>query len=534
MAYDAYGREGYAGSYEDYGDQGYNARELEGYDEQQVSQPGVVPEVVKTFVVYLYRHIREKNVNEIHHMYSASFAKLSDRLFQQQPWPPVEAIAPLVDNDHVFCLLYSEMCFRHLYAKLSPTLAQRCESWDTYCNLFQVIVHGNVNMLLPNQWLWDMVDEFCYQFQSFCQFRAKLKSRTEEELSLLRQCDQVWNVYGVLNYLQALIDKSAIIPILDQEAEGQGGSTFTSLDGMDPNGGSNVLRVLGYFSIIGLLRVHCLLGDYHTAVARLAPIELGRSGVFQRIIGCQITTLYYYGFASMMQRKYVDAIRAFNVILLSISKTKQFHEGTPQYEQILKKNEQMYALLAICLSLCPHTKLVEESVNVQLREKNGEKMQRMQRGDETAYDELFSYACPKFITPAPPDYDAPPANYNQDAYRLQLKMFLQDVRQQQVMAGVRSYLRLYSSISLPKLATFLDIDEAALRTTLLTFKHKTHVVDADGSSDSSNTADVDFYINNDMVHTVDAKVTRRFGDLFIRHIIKFEEVTLELESLPVL
>jgi translation initiation factor 3 subunit L len=46
-------------------------------------------------------------------------------------------------------------------------------------------------MQLPNQWLWDMVDEFVYQFQSFCQYRAKMKNKTEQEIALLRQFDPV-------------------------------------------------------------------------------------------------------------------------------------------------------------------------------------------------------------------------------------------------------------------------------------------------------------------------------------------------------
>nr|VDD26986.1 unnamed protein product [Brassica oleracea] len=93
----------------------------------------------------------------------------------------------------------------------------------------------------------------------------------------------------------------------------------------------------------------------------------------------------------------------------------------------------MYALHAVCLSLCPQTELVDESVNSQLREKYGEKMMRMQRFDDEAfgvYDELFSYACPKFITPSAPSFEEPLVNYNQDAYRLQLKMFLYEVKQQ--------------------------------------------------------------------------------------------------------
>ena len=76
----------------------------------------------------------------------------------------------------------------------------------------------------------------------------------------------------------------------------------------------------------------------------------------------------------------------------------------------------MYALLAVTLSLCPQLKLVEETVNSQLREKYGEKMLRMQRFDDEAfalYDELFSYACPKFITPSASSYEEPLVNYNQ-------------------------------------------------------------------------------------------------------------------------
>ncbi len=57
------------------------------------------------------------------------------------------------------------MYFRHLYARCQPDLAQRIESWDNYSQLFGVLLSANVNMQLPNIWLWDMIDEFIYQFQ---------------------------------------------------------------------------------------------------------------------------------------------------------------------------------------------------------------------------------------------------------------------------------------------------------------------------------------------------------------------------------
>jgi translation initiation factor 3 subunit L len=69
-----------------------------------------------------------------------------------------------------------------------------------------------------------------------------------------------------------------------------------------------------------------------------------------------------------MIHRYVEAIHEFNKILLYILKYKQYHHKSPKYDQILKKNEQMYALLAVCLSLCPHNKLIDENVSNQLKE----------------------------------------------------------------------------------------------------------------------------------------------------------------------
>lgn len=157
-----------------------------------VYDPSYVPDSVKTFVSHLYRHIRDRNVYETHQMYEGGFTRLSDRHFRDTPWPPAESVAAHCDGDHVFLLLYRELWFRHAHARVQGlTPAQRAESWDNYCSLFSVVLQGVVNMQLPNQWLWDMVDEFVYQFQSFCQYRAKLKNKTHEEIALLKQYDQV-------------------------------------------------------------------------------------------------------------------------------------------------------------------------------------------------------------------------------------------------------------------------------------------------------------------------------------------------------
>ncbi len=49
---------------------------------------------------------------------------------------------------------------------------------------------GPVPLQLPEQWLWDIVDEFIYQFQSFYVWRLRVKTKTEEELVMLADGSQ--------------------------------------------------------------------------------------------------------------------------------------------------------------------------------------------------------------------------------------------------------------------------------------------------------------------------------------------------------
>lgn len=56
-----------------------------------------------------------------------------------------------------------------------------------------------------------------------------------------------------------------------------------------------------------------------------------------------------------------------------------------------------------------------------------------------------------------------PFYFLQDAYRLQLKLFLYEVKQQQLLSGIRTFLKVYSSISLAKLASYMEVDESKLR-----------------------------------------------------------------------
>uniref|UniRef100_A0A672NYQ5 Eukaryotic translation initiation factor 3 subunit L n=1 Tax=Sinocyclocheilus grahami TaxID=75366 RepID=A0A672NYQ5_SINGR len=488
------------------------------YEHQQTYH--VIPEVIKNFLQYFHKTISdlidqkvyelqanrvssesiEQKIYEIQDVYENSWNKLTERFFKTSPWPEADAIASLVGNDAVFLILYKKLYYRHIYAKVSggPTLDPRFESYYNYCNLFSYILNadGPAPLELPNQWLWDIIDEFIYQFQSFSQYRCKTAKKSKEEIEFLRNNPKIWNIHSVLNVLHSLVDKSNI----NGDPESVAGEY----------GRHSLYKMLGYFSLVGLLRRHSLLGDYYQAIKVLENIELNKKSMYSRVPECQITT-YYYRTRHMFQRT------------------------TYKYEMINKQNEQMHGLLAIALTMYPMR--IDESIHTQLREKYGDKMLRMQKGDLQVFEELFSFACPKFLSPVVPNYDNVHPNYHKEPFQQQLKVSAEEVQQKAQLSTFRSFLKLYSTMPVAKLAGFLDMSEQEFRIQLLVFKHKMkNLVWTSGISaldgEFQSASEVDFYIDKDMIHIADTKVARRYGDFFIRQIHKFEELNRTLTKMP--
>tara|TARA_B100001121_G_C18658469_1_gene607638 strand:+ start:75 stop:1589 length:1515 start_codon:yes stop_codon:yes gene_type:complete len=490
----------------------------------------MVPDLVQQFVVYLYRHIRERNLHEIYTMYDNSWNKLSDRYFKTKPWPTVETVSHLVNNDHVFCLLYREMYHRHLCTKRPPTLQQRADSWETYCSLFDIILNSDLNMLLPNVWLWDMVDEFVYQFQSFCQFRGKLQTKKPEELEFLAQNSQIWSALGVFNYLQALVDKSKV---LQQLAEKGDAFLLETENYTAHTATSNVLPVLGYLALVGLLRMHTLLGDYHGGLQAVKALNLDHANTFvSKIARCHISAHYHTGFCLMMLRRYRESTSVVNEGLVFVGRVKQYLSKSAGYDLVLQKMEQMYAMLAIAVGLSPAgERALEESVSSNLAEKHREKIQRMQR--EAAlqtYEDLFTYCCPKFVTAGPPDYSDVSKNVHQEAYKLQLKMFLKLVHQDPKLPVLRQYLKLYTSIPLVKLASLMDMPVESLEKLLLALKTRSRDEGDAGEGTVGFSLDVDAASGETVVQVADDQAVKHTADFFLRHIAKMDSITQDLKK----
>jgi len=545
MNYDDYeqGYGGYEYNQYDYGDlhTGDPQRDIE-YDRQHFK----VPEMVKKFLQYFCSSLSDGLVFDLQNIYENTFPKLTEKFFDKRPWPDEEEVSHIVDNDPIFLILYKELYYRHIYARVpgGPSLEQRFSSFYNYCDLLNYILSAKepVPLELPDQWLWELVDEFVYQFQSFSQYRARLISNQdkENELDFIKKNNEVWNVLSVLNVLHSLVDKSNIKRQLEVYASGGDPDSVAG-----DFGRHSLYKMLGYFSLVGLLRLHSLLGDYYQAIKVLENIELHKKSQYSHVPACQISTSYYVGFAYMMMRRYADAIRTFSSILLYIQRTKQlFQTRTYQNDQINKQTEQMYHLLAICLVL--HPQCVDESIQQVLREKNyHEKMYKMQYGDLDEFEACFIFACPKFLSPAPPMH--PQDDYVKEAMKHQTQVFMDEVRQQKMIPTIRSYLKLYTTLPLSKLASFMygqdrngDMEKniQELRIHLMCFKHKMkNIVWTKGTSGLEGTfqsgSELDFYIDNDMIHIADTKVAPPYGDFFIRKIHKFDELNRKLQSIKI-
>lgn len=539
--------------------------------QQAAAALAAVPEQVRKYIVLFSQAVQNNNTQDISSAYEGSWNRLTEKFYQRSEWPEAEVIAPLVNNDSKFLMLYRELWFRHVYSRLSPDGEDRFSSYDSYCDFFNYVLNsdGPVPLELPPQWLWDIVDEFIYQFQSYSQWRNRVANKSEDELQLL-QDGGVWSSYSVLNVLYSLIQKSRITEQLiaakehqqqasaraegdaDADEAGAGSSTDVAVE----FGAKPLYKMLGYFSIIGLLRVHVLLGDYTLALKMLDHIELGNkkmsgaggAGLVNRVTACHVTAYYYVGFAYMMLRRYPDAIKSFTHILIFTMRLRQYHTRSYQYDQINKTVDRMYALLAMCCALCP-TRL-DENIQNTMRDKYGEHLSKMLRGNDdsiASFEELFLYACPKFITSNSPPYHDSEAldEYIKrptmgDPAQHQLRIFLADVRAQLSNANIRSFLRLFTTLGTAKLSTFLDIDEEELTEVLMQLKSCTRspIWTGEGSlldsSEVVNTSDLDFFIDgkDSMIHISESRAGRRYAEWFKRNSVRMHDVLAGIQGKP--
>lgn len=466
-----------------------------------------IPSPVQEFLTCLYRKYTEKSIYDMILLYDNSFYRLSEKYYSKDSWPCPDIVSELLHNDPLFTALYKELYYRHIHVRLSPTMEQRSGSFRQYSILFQLLLDVPNDFILPNQWIWDIFDEYLYQFQTY---QSILCKNSKSKSDTLEQSDTliIWDHQSVLNVLSRFVDKSNIHHYLGENDQYES-PTFT--------------RNMGYFALISMLRLYVLMGKFPDALTLIHGLDLGKRDIIPRVISCQLATFHYSGVAYLLSGRYLDSIKSFTSVLAFI-RPKQFQSSskTRFYDHMMKKADQMYALLAICTFIFPFK--LEDNIQATLKEKFGDEMTRLHNGDiRKILEDLFCFGTPKFVSPS------------NNPMEFHFNNFYEAAKMQLRICSLRGYLVLYKSIPLEKLSKFVHQSIDDVKKLLVLFKRQilsTNNIDAieysqidedsllsQKYSHQINTG-FDFYMRDMIIYIVENRAPKRYHDYFTRHVQK--------------
>jgi len=529
-----------------------------------------LPANVKSFITSLRSALLSGNVGQLHNLYSTSFPRLTQEHYSQVEWPEVEVASILADGNDVFAIFYKELYYRHIYSRLTPNIDDRFTSYENYCAIFNYILNseGPVPVELPVQWLWDLVDEFVWQFSSFAHWRSKPQGKTEDEIALLAENPQVWSCYSVLNVLYSLIQKSKIQDQLKASKVGQDVEEVAGEYGNKP-----LYKMLGIYSMISLVRVHSLLGDYTLALKMLDDVDMKKLPT-RDVPAAHVSVHYYVGFSYLMLQRYNDAI-------YHLSKGYLFHAGPKRgnrfgsnaasSDAVAKQADRMLALLAVAHALSPtkwdDSREVREARDA-LRgsEKYNEQFEVMSRAGEASlpvFEEVFKYGAPKTISPNSPPYNDPSLlEAYPDTVQHTINLFMGEIKNLIQLPDLRTLLKLYTSISLDKLATLTNKDKDELVVQLMLLKGNMKIVKwtetaaSAGAAGSAGAEEGDatpaggassggllngeelvvgnlgFSIDNDTISITETRRTRQFAGRFLSQGLATKQILDQLKGRP--
>ena len=181
--------------------------------------------------------------------------------------------------------------------------------------------------ILP-EWAFDILHEFVYQFQGFCQFRTALHASAVkhnllgpvdpntgeptllnnpkaphhivENVQTLQQGKDAWAVETVLYYLHRLVTI-----------------------GTNPKCTVPAYQYLGIFASVTLSRLECLLTDYTASLAAMGPILENQTVIFKSneaestkrpievvhgVFAARLSLAYHAAISFFMLRRYKDAV----------------------------------------------------------------------------------------------------------------------------------------------------------------------------------------------------------------------------------
>jgi translation initiation factor 3 subunit L len=280
---------------------------------------------------------------------------------------------------------------------------------------------------------------------------------------------------------------------------------------------TNQKQLLACFALVSLSRVYAITGDFFSSLAMLAPVPLNRSMAVTRVFSCFLCLYYHMGLSYLMTRRYLDALRTFSTVLNAALRFKRRISKGP-LDSIGGYTDKMFALVTIAYAISPQR--LDDLVLSVIKETYDEQLQLMQTSSGAPqFTEMFAIGAPNFIS----------LSLYGGKNEWISKLFLNDVSNRLKFGSIVSTLQLYSTISVGKLAKMIQVENSAVKEQLYEIKHLTHAPRWKGGSPSNGTFEsslnFDYYISQgSTIHISEVKIPRRYGEYFLRHIQRFDEL----------
>ncbi|EAN32530.2 RNA polymerase I-associated factor PAF67 family protein [Theileria parva strain Muguga] len=507
----------------------------------------IEPEVVD-FLVRLHDNLYRKNAEALKNLYEQELNVITDKYFKSSRWPSISDVAGFYSQSgrfhNLIMALYAEIYYRHAFYLGEASYEDRVDSWNKYVRLLTYFIEecnkpegseGLSGLTIPSSWVWDMLDEFVYQLQESCHWKIRFCSSTgsigydttdtkSEIEQRIKETVGIWCVPVALELLHELANN----PMFKSACQS---SKDVHLDTTSLN------YQLGYFASICLLRLHVLLGDYYTSLTMASNVDLSPRSLYWKIPACNVTLIYYLGFAFMMLRRYNDAIRILSQLLIFLTKQRSYLVSQSyQQSAMSKQTEKMYLIIILC-HVTTRIKL-DETVIQTIKEQYSNKFYQLQVDNEDSFRDVFHKACPKFIDPAGPSLKLTESPTVNEPLQRQVQIFLEEINKQRKVNEIYSYAKLYHNISLKKLGVLMNAgdDPEVLRSQILCAKHHvrqfvsnsfslyhTNLLQTFGDRD-------DLYIDQNVLHIKSKKNQKIYAEYFLQQINKCKQTLNNLQS----
>lgn len=298
-------------------------------------------------------------------------------------------------------------------------------------------------------------------------------------------------MYSALNALHSLVDKSKINTLVELNA------CHDPLATADMFGRNSLDRMLGYFSLIGLLLCHSLLSDYYSAIRVVENVDFdrlshnvpARPGSRLSADHVLLRELRVHDDAPFCGRNsrhfdHPGVLATHSPTASQSSRVSAGHDREAD-RSIVRAVEHSSGRVSVTRRRIDHGRTAGEYVD---------STAKMLRGEVEEFEIAFRFASPTFLSCTnvlSMAADAGDKITRHEPWRHQLNVFMENIRQLVPVMEVRSYLKLYMSMPISKLAKYMDITESELLIKMEAYKRKMHSVSPAGEHGS----DVDFYID---------------------------------------